>query len=186
MKLHPLAAALLLIAAAPALAGTPINESRALAADGNVEIENVSGDTTLKITSNTVEVQSVSGDIDLQGGLSGEVQLETVSGNATLAAKRLERLEFSSVSGDARLQAGLAPNGVIEIESLSGGVSVTLARPLDANLDIETFSGSINSAVGTIKREEYGPGRTLNAKIGQGTGRIRVESFSGDVDFVLK
>ena len=302
MKLHPLAAALLLIAAAPALAGTPINESRALAADGNVEIENVkgkitvrtwanpqvrvtgtlgkgaaklaiqgdarnlsivvkypevhkawgnwskgndgeptylevmiparasldigavsadvdvqqmagrnlevasvsgnvivtasspgqasfenvSGDTTLKITSNKVEVQSVSGDIDLQGGLSGEVQLETVSGNATLAAKRLERLEFSSVSGDARLQAGLAPNGVIEIESLSGGVSVTLARPLDANLDIETFSGSINSAVGTIKREEYGPGRTLNAKIGQGTGRIRVESFSGDVDFVLK
>ena len=153
---------------------------------GKASFENVSGDTTLKITSNKVEAQSVSGDIHLQGGLAGEVQLETVSGNATLLAKRLARLEFNSVSGDAHLEAGLATNGAIQIESLSGGVWLALQKPVDASLDIESFSGSINSAVGSVKREEYGPGKSLSARLGGGQGRIRVESFSGDVEFLLK
>ena len=41
--------------------------------------ENVSGDTTLRITSNKVEAESVSGDVTLQGGLAGEVRLESVA-----------------------------------------------------------------------------------------------------------
>ena len=42
------------------------------------------------------------------------------------------------------------------------------------------------SPVGRVDREEYGPGKSLDARLGQGQGKIRLESFSGDVDLELK
>jgi hypothetical protein len=152
---------------------------------GQASFENVSGDTTLRITTDWVKAESVSGDISLQGGLNGEVQLETVSGNATLVARELDKLQFSSVSGDARLQTALAPGGVIRSETVSGGLVLSLAKNTSAQLEVESFSGDIVSPVGTIDREEYGPGKSLNAKLGQGQGRIQIESFSGDVKIDL-
>jgi DUF4097 and DUF4098 domain-containing protein YvlB len=153
---------------------------------GQANFENVSGDTTLRITTDRVKAESVSGDISLQGGLNGEVHLETVSGNATLVARVLDKLQFSSVSGDARLQTALAPGGVIRSENVSGGLVLSLAKNTSAQLEVESFSGDIASPVGKIEREEYGPGKSLKVKLGQGQGRIQLESFSGDVEIELK
>lgn len=153
---------------------------------GQASFENVSGATTLRITTAKVGAESVSGDIHLQGGLTGEVQLETVSGAVTLLARELAKLQFSSVSGDARLQAALAANGLIRTETVSGGVVLGLPKGTSAQLEIESFSGDIRSPVGKVEREEYGPGKSLDAKLGQGQGRIQLESFSGDVEVLLK
>ena len=148
---------------------------------GQASFENVSGDTTLRITSNKVEADSVSGDIKLQGGLAGEVSMESVSGNLALGAQSLSRLQVSTVSGDARLQAGLQPGGVIKGETLSGELSLRLPAGSSARLHAETFSGDITSAVGSVHREEHGPGKSLETTLGAGAGQIRLESFSGDV-----
>jgi hypothetical protein len=87
---------------------------------GEASFENVSGDTTLRITTPKVEAQSVSGDLRISGGLTGDVQLETVSGNLELGAKDLDRLEVNTVSGDAILRAGLRPDGTFKVETLCG------------------------------------------------------------------
>lgn len=153
---------------------------------GEASFENVSGNTTLRITTDNVSAESVSGDINMQGGLSGRVSMETVSGNASLIAKTLSKLQFSSVSGDADVQAALATNGVVTGETVSGTLRISLPKTTSAQLSIETFSGDINSPVGKVDREEYGPGKSLDARLGQGQGKIRLESFSGDVDLELK
>lgn len=153
---------------------------------GEASFENVSGNTTLRITTDNVSAESVSGDINMQGGLSGRVSMETVSGNASLIAKTLSKLQFSSVSGDADVQAALATNGVVTGETVSGTLRLSLPKTTSAQLSIETFSGDINSPVGKVDREEYGPGKSLDARLGQGQGKIRLESFSGDVDLELK
>lgn len=153
---------------------------------GEASFENVSGNTTLRITTDNVSAESVSGDINMQGGLSGRVSMETVSGNASLIAKTLSKLQFSSVSGDADVQAALATNGVVTGETVSGTLRLSLPKTTSAQLSIETFSGDINSPVGRVDREEYGPGKSLDARLGQGQGKIRLESFSGDVDLELK
>lgn len=153
---------------------------------GEASFENVSGNTTLRITTDNVSAESVSGDINLQGGLSGRVSMETVSGNASLIAKTLSKLQFSSVSGDADVQAVLAANGVVTGETVSGTLRLSLPKTTSAQLSIETFSGDINSPVGKVDREEYGPGKSLDARLGQGQGKIRLESFSGDVDLELR
>lgn len=148
---------------------------------GEASFENVSGDSTLRITSNKVKVESVSGEIRLQGGLAGDVEMESVSGNINLVAAALARLQVSTVSGASHLRAALRPSGEIEVETLSGVLELSLPASTSAKLHAESFSGDIRSASGTVQREEHGPGKSLDATLGSGQGRIRLESFSGDL-----
>lgn len=148
--------------------------------------DSVSGDIDAELDSQNLLVDSVSGDILLKGRIGGRVSLDTVSGDATLVAERLDRLSLSTVSGDGRLSAGLAADGGILADSVSGNLDLILPRDTSARLRIETFSGGISSPVGQVQTEEYGPGKHLEAKMGAGSGNIRLESFSGNVRVVVK
>jgi DUF4097 and DUF4098 domain-containing protein YvlB len=148
---------------------------------GEASFENVSGDTTLRITTAKVEAQSVSGDLKISGGLTGDVSLETVSGNLELGAKDLDNLEVNTVSGDAILRAALRSGGRIKAETLSGELQLMMPRATSAKLHVETFSGDISSPSGHVDREEHGPGAKLDTSLGDGRGRIELQSFSGDV-----
>ena len=148
---------------------------------GEARIDTVSGDVELDLQTGSIAVDSVSGDVRITGKVSGTVDIGTVSGDADLSAGRLQRLAVSSVSGDARVKAALAPGGRITTDSVSGGLTLSLARDTSARLRVETFSGDISSPVGAVKTEQYGPGKTLDTRLGTGSGEIRLESFSGDV-----
>lgn len=157
----------------------------ATAAEAN--FDNVSGDIDAELdASQNLTVDSVSGDILLKGRIGGRISLDTVSGDATLEAATIERLNMSTVSGDGHLDAGLAPAGSITADSVSGNLNVVLPRDTSARLRIETFSGGITSPVGQVQTEEYGPGKHLDAKMGSGSGQIRLESFSGNVRVSVK
>lgn len=148
---------------------------------GEASIESVSGDITLDLETNSLALDSVSGDIRVKGRVTGVVDIETVSGDAELAAGRIERLALSSVSGDSRVKTALAARGRITSDSVSGGLTLSLAPDTSARLLVETFSGGISSPVGKVQTEQYGPGKRLETRIGAGSGEIRLESFSGDV-----
>ena len=153
---------------------------------GEASFDNVSGDIDAELDSQGLTVDSVSGDIQVTGRIGGRVSLDTVSGDATLEAQTLDRLTLSTVSGDGHLTAGLAPSGRITADSVSGNVALVLPRDTSARLRIETFSGGISSPVGQVQTEEYGPGKRLEAKMGAGSGDIRLESFSGNVRVSVK
>ena len=150
-------------------------------APGEADFANVSGDLELWLDSDEVQVETVSGDVNLHGAITGEVDMESVSGQLELAARQLRRLSVNTVSGDAELSLGLVDGGRIEAESLRGNVSLRLPAGTGAQLELETFSGSIDSPVGHVHDEDHGPGSSLDAKLGNGKGRIRLESFSGDL-----
>jgi hypothetical protein len=149
---------------------------------GEASYENVSGDTTLRITTSKLDAQSVSGDLRVSGGITGDVDLESVSGNLELGAKVLDRLDVSTVSGDAILRAGLRPGGSIKGETLSGELRLTLPRATGAKLHVETFSGDIRSPSGHVDEEDHGPGKSLDTTLGDGRARIDLEGFSGNVE----
>ena len=134
---------------------------------GEAEIQTVSGDSTLKITTPRVRVESVSGDVRLQGGLDGEVGME-------------------SVSGDASVRAALRSGARVDAETLSGTLALRLPRNTGARLRVESFSGDIERPTGTVQREEHGPGKSLDTRLGDGRGEIELESFSGDVRIILE
>lgn len=153
---------------------------------GEAEIQTVSGDSTLKITTPRVRVESVSGDVRLQGGLDGEVGMESVSGDLELDAKALSKLSVATVSGDASVRAALRSGARVDAETLSGTLALRLPRNTGARLRVESFSGDIESPTGTVQREEHGPGKSLDTRLGDGRGEIELESFSGDVRIILE
>lgn len=148
---------------------------------GQARFETVSGDLDLDLASRNTRVDTVSGDVVLKGALQGEVSLDSVSGNATVTAGALDELSLSTVSGDGRMQASLAPSGNISADSVSGNLSLGLPADTSAHVQLESFSGRITSPVGKVVTEEFGPGSHLDARLGAGSGNIRLESFSGDI-----
>lgn len=148
---------------------------------GEARFDNVSGSVDAEVESDDIGVDSVSGDIRVAGRLGGRVRIDTVSGDADLELGPVGSLTLSSVSGDLGVAAGLAPGGSLRADSVSGGIRVALPADASARIEVETFSGGISSPVGEVKTEKYGPGKSLQARLGRGDGLVKLESFSGNV-----
>jgi hypothetical protein len=117
------------------------------------------GDANLEISvpaGSRPEVQTVSADIDVSG-VKGEVRIESVSGDVTLAtsgdvrAKTVSstlkvrgggpRIEATSVSGDVQVTAG--PLDDAELETVSGDIRVESELAPRARLEAHTVSGEV-------------------------------------------
>jgi DUF4097 and DUF4098 domain-containing protein YvlB len=153
---------------------------------GDSVLNTVSGNVTARLQTPRLDVNTVSGRIEAGGGVSGEIGAQTVSGRVGVDAGRIQRLVVETVSGGIDLSAtALAPGGRINVESVSASVSLRLLRTVSAQLSVNSFSGSINSDAGKVERPRYGPGSSLDARLGSGDGDIRVQSHSGSVQVRL-
>jgi len=147
-----------------------------------LEIETVSGDIAVSGSAINASLQSVSGRMDVKAAVTERLVAESVSGDVNVGAQRpLQRLQVSTVSGDLQLSAPAADGARFDIESLSGDVLLQLAPGTSARVRAETFSGDLSSDVGSVEREEHGPGAHLDTQLLDGDGDIRVESFSGGI-----
>ncbi|SEU09662.1 DUF4097 family beta strand repeat-containing protein [Stenotrophomonas indicatrix] len=153
---------------------------------GDSVLNTVSGNVTARLQTPRLDVNTVSGRIEAGGGVSGQIGAQTVSGRVGVDAGRIQRLVVETVSGGIDLSAtALAPGGRINVESVSASVSLRLPRTVSAQLSVNSFSGSINSDAGKVERPRYGPGSSLDARLGSGDGDIRVQSHSGSVQVRL-
>ena len=152
------------------------------------DIESVSGDLNLTLNSREVSASSVSGDLRLRGKLSGEMSVETVSGNidADSAGMRLRHISASTVSGDVTVRAGLTDGGQLEAESVSGDLHLRLPKNTSARASAETFSGDLTAPGAHIERPKYGPGASFEHRYGNGSGQIKIETFSGDAELIFE
>jgi len=137
---------------------------------GSVEVSRFKGrDLTVDTGSGTVNGTELTAD-----GLS----IETGSGDIELAAVSSPSLSLETGSGTVRadLRTDLRS---LSVETGSGDVAVTAPPTLDAEVEIETSSGEIESdfplQVTRHARDH------LVGRIGAGKGRIAVETGSGDV-----
>ncbi|MDI9274850.1 DUF4097 family beta strand repeat-containing protein [Stenotrophomonas sp. PFBMAA-4] len=149
---------------------------------GDSKLNTVSGNVIAKLQTPRLDVNTVSGRIEAGGGVSGDIGAQTVSGRVGVDAGRIQRLAVETVSGGIDLSAsGLAPGGRINVESVSASVNLRLPVKVSAQLSVNSFAGSINSDAGTVERPRYGPGSSLDTKLGGGDGDIRIQSHSGSV-----
>ena len=144
-----------------------------------VEVESVSGDVMLQGSSSETSVESVSGEIELIG-ISGELSIATVSGDVIVDAGELTGARFETVSGDLEISASLSEDARLSAESMSGDVTLTLPSSVSARFEASSFSGDIESEFGDA--EVDGPGSSLEFTVGDGSARVRLESFSADIE----
>ncbi len=145
-----------------------------------LSVDSVSGSIEQAGHADTADLQTVSGDI-LAPVLGDEARLETVSGKIQVHGGPWKKVTLSTVSGDLDVAGGMAADGKMDIDSMSGDVQVSLPPDVSTSIHASSFSGNLRSAFGATEHNEHGPGSELNATVGSGSARIVVESFSGDV-----
>jgi hypothetical protein len=165
---------------------------------GDITVNTVSGRARINARTPSLDVDSVSGNIELAGHaaqaslqtVSGDIlapvlgdraKLQTISGRIQAGGGPWRQFTLSTVSGDVQLNGGLAPDGKIGIDSMSGNVQLQLPSGTSASVHASSFSGDLRSDFGTAQKSEHGPGSKLDARLGSGGGTINVETFSGDL-----
>ena len=186
-------------------------ELRVDAHSAPVTATGVKGELTVDVGSGVVRVTDGEGVLSVDTG-SGSVEVsrfkgrdltvDTGSGNVNGTELTAERLSVETGSGDIELATVSAPSLSLEtgsgtvradlrtavqslsVETGSGDVVLTAPATLDADVEIETSSGDIESdfplQVTRHARDH------LVGRIGSGRGRIAVETGSGDVRLIKR
>ena len=165
---------------------------------GGITVNTVSGRARINARTPSLDVDSVSGNIELAGHaalanlqtVSGDIlapvlgdraKLQTISGRIQASGGPWRQFTLSTVSGDVQLTGGLASDGKLGIDSMSGNVQLQLPNGTSATVHASSFSGDLRSDFGTAQKSEHGPGSKLDARLGSGSGAIDVQTFSGDL-----
>jgi DUF4097 and DUF4098 domain-containing protein YvlB len=169
---------------------------------GELDLESVSGNVTTQAYDAPVKAASVSGDVNVTGnGGKAAVRTENVSGTATVTGVRGsydaevvsgeieatiaagEDIEVNSVSGDITINAELASSARVEMESVSGTITLNLKPPVNADFDLESFSGDIDVCFGPKARKtsKFTPGTELSFTQGEGGARVELQTLSGGI-----
>jgi DUF4097 and DUF4098 domain-containing protein YvlB len=138
-------------------------------ASGDIDVSNCSGD---------LAFQTVGGDVS--ASLSGNVQGQTVSGDIDIKAQKPGEIKINSTSGDIQFNGLISEDNRSAIATVSGDVSIGLARVSSAMIEAGTVSGDIDC--GLELTESRKSGRTLSGKIGDGKGNLTVKTVSGDIE----
>lgn len=146
-----------------------------------LSVDSVSGSIEMTGSADDAKFESVSGSVRVRAS-GGEFKFDTVSGGIDAELQDYREMTGGTVSGSIRLRGTPSTSGRIEIETMSGDVRVELPANVAGSLHAETFSGSLRSDFGKVDEPEHGPGRSLDAVIGSGGGRYRLETFSGDIE----
>jgi len=171
--------------------------------NGSQRLQSVSANVATESGAEDVECKTVSGDLSVTGnGQKGMLTLTTVSGNAvvtraagevngstvsgdfTLGLGEVTRSRLRLTSGDLAVAAFLPADARFDVESISGDVRLDFAPPINAEFDVSSFSGDIRNCFGPkpARTDEYAPGKELRFSEGNGTGRVRIKTLSGDVN----
>ncbi|MDA1082103.1 MAG: DUF4097 family beta strand repeat-containing protein [Gemmatimonadetes bacterium] len=156
---------------------------------GGAEVRNMKGDvlsvdvgsgsvSVIGATVNRMALESGSGGVNVDQVTAAEMTVEVGSGGVRIERSTSERVSVETGSGGVRLELSNSPKS-LSVESGSGTVTLVLPANLDAELDISTGSGSIDSDFAVqLNRFER---RRIRGTVGNGTGRITVETGSGSV-----
>jgi hypothetical protein len=160
---------------------------------GTVTVNDAQGDVALDTGSGGVTLTGMRGEaLDIDAG-SGSVRGSDIdvsilkadvgSGGVRLDRVRAARVSVDAGSGTTELDF-LSVLDELVVDAGSGGVTVRLPAAQTGDINVETGSGGIESdfAVQTTHIER----NHLRGRLGDGRGRIRIESGSGTVRLVKR
>ncbi|WUH97128.1 DUF4097 domain-containing protein [Spirillospora sp. NBC_00431] len=146
-------------------------------------IKSASGDVTLDGVAGPIDANTVSGAIEAQG-LDGAVSFTSVSGDLSLAGGSVDRLSARAVSGRIAADVDLGGDGRMDVNTVSGEVALRIPDSADARVTLSSAAGTINTTFPELDEQEGIVGRTRAGKLGDGSGRLTVNTVSGAVTLI--
>ncbi len=145
----------------------------------SAELSTISGEIRFKGRGSNVHAQSISGGIRLEG-VGDEVTVESTSGEIRIESGAIERGSIQTIAGDVRVHTSLKPGGRLDVETLSAPIRLSLPKTSSTRMSLDSTSGEVRSALGHEEDRSYRGGR-LDMDLGEGDGRVRLKSFSGEI-----
>ncbi len=168
---------------------------------GSLVLDTGSGDVRVSDVAGDITLDTGSGDVTVTGMSGGHVKLDTGSGNVTATRVEADELKVDTGSGDVEVSgvkardisldtgSGEVKLGLLtRFESLgvdtgSGGVTITVPADFGAEVDIESGSGGIDLGGVPVMVTRLESDHIIG-KIGDGRGRMKIETGSGGVRLV--
>ncbi len=144
-----------------------------------------------------LDVDTGSGSVEVSGFSGSDLTVDTGSGSVTGSELRAAQLHIDTGSGNIQLTAVTAPEIALEtgsgsvgadlrgavrqlvVETGSGDISVRAPASLAAEVEMETASGGIETDF-PLQITRHSRDHVVG-QIGAGTGRVAIETGSGDV-----
>ncbi|HEV8303678.1 MAG TPA: DUF4097 family beta strand repeat-containing protein [Gemmatimonadales bacterium] len=159
---------------------------------GNVDLRDAAGDVSLETGSGDISAAAVhgtrlkletgSGNVTLTGAQATDLHVETGSGDVTVTGAQGDELSFETGSGNVNV-ALLATFRSLAIETGSGDVTLKVPPTIGAEVDLDTGSGEIDLGGLTIQVRHLEEDH-ITGTIGDGKGRLSIETGSGNVHLV--
>jgi DUF4097 and DUF4098 domain-containing protein YvlB len=138
---------------------------------GEATVNSASGDVTVRTIDGGADVNTASGDIEL-GHVGGELVAKAASGDVRVDDAGAG-LKIRTASGDQRI--GGVTAGSVELQSMSGDISVGIRQGSNVWVDARAMSGDLSSE---LKLGDEPPGDDAPLV------ELRAASMSGDVNVV--
>ncbi len=153
-------------------------------ADGDVDVDTGSGRVNLSgISGEYLKVDTGSGRVTGTRLQAGNIDIDTGSGKISIEEVQGRDIRLDTSSGSVELDL-ISDVRSLEIDTGSGGVTVRIPSSLGADLEIDVGSGriTVDVPINYAKR-----GRTyVRGQIGDGNGRIYIDTGSGSVRIYLR
>lgn len=144
----------------------------------DAKLNTVSGDLIADGVSGDLTANSVSGDVQVRG-LTGSINANSVSGDVAVTGS-LRKATVDTVSGSILVDA-VGDMNTINLNTVSGGMTVRLDETLPANYVLRSMSGRL--MVDGVERSSGGPS-SYTGQVGELAGSfvdVRANSVSGGV-----
>lgn len=150
----------------------------------DVSVTSLSGDARIRQTTGAVTVTTNNGDVSISDP-HGNVDATSISGDVGITRAVSKIVRATSTSGEVAYSGTVEAAGRYDLKTHSGDVLLSLPRDASAQVDVATWSGTVDSDFAiTIKPGSLGAGggtKHYSFTIGAGSARITAETFSGDI-----
>ncbi len=136
-------------------------------AEGNVDVQTTNGRVTVTDVTGDITAQSVTGSVTLENIVSSDVRAETTSGG---------------VYYDGTIEDG----GRYTLSTHSGDVVVAMQEGVNATFGVSTYSGNLDTDFPVTVTGTRAQGRPFSFTLGDGSARIELQSFSGDIELTRR
>ena len=147
--------------------------------EGNVSVESVEGAVTVTDVNGRVEAQSVNESVTVVR-VTGDLAVQTVNGDVSLDAIKSASVEASTVNGDITYDGTIQDGGRYELSTHQGDIAITMPANANATVSVNTFNGSFESDY-PVTLTGKNQRRKFSFTIGNGSARVDLESFGGDI-----
>jgi DUF4097 and DUF4098 domain-containing protein YvlB len=192
MGAHGVAGDLTLDGAAGAVTASDVKGSlRVDTGSGSVDVGQVEGELSVDTGSGGVRILGAhgprvgidtgSGSVEARDVRTDDLIVDTGSGRVTLVGVEADRVRVDTGSGG--VMVGLTRDvESLRVDTGSGAVTLRVPDGFSAELEVDTGSGGIDSEVPlTLIHKDHGE---LRARIGDGRGRVVIDTGSGGVRIV--